>query len=87
MDQYYQTAAYFAQIGARRLIRKQLDRPSAALPWKALSRSYEIVADKKDGDVHAPDRTKQVTPRRRSPYDTQLALDKPPAAAKTSPPG
>ena len=50
-DQYYQTAAFFAQVGLAGGSRKPPARPSAAPPSKAPSRCIEIVNDTGKGEV------------------------------------
>jgi len=69
-DQYYQTAAFFAQTELK-ADPKAAGQTIGGTAVEGAKPLYEIVADKKDGDV-LHDRTKQVTPPV-FPYDTQLA--------------
>lgn len=70
-DQYYETAAYFAQVG---LARDAKNAPSQNLGGTAVEGAkplYEVVADKPEGEVKH-DRTGQVTAPE-FPYETPLA--------------
>jgi WD40 repeat protein len=70
-DQYYETAAYFAQIN---LARDTKNAPNQNLGGTAVEGAkplYEVIADKPDGEVKH-DRTGQVTAPE-FPYETPLA--------------
>jgi WD40 repeat protein/mono/diheme cytochrome c family protein len=69
MDQYYETASYFAQID----LKGDPQAKGATIGGTAVEGAkplYEIVADKKDGDVLHLRTNKPVAPK--VPYDTEL---------------
>lgn len=69
MDQYYETAAYFSQIG----LSADPNAKGATIGGSAVEGAkplYEIVSDKKDGDVLHLRTNKPVAPK--VPYDTEL---------------
>jgi hypothetical protein len=69
MDQYYETAAYFSQIG----LAADPNAKGATIGGTAVEGAkplYEIVSDKKDGDVLHLRTNKPVSPK--VPYDTEL---------------
>jgi len=69
MDQYYETASYFAQIN----LAGDPQAKGATIGGSAVEGAkplYEIVSDKKDGDVLHLRTNKPVAPK--VPYDTEL---------------
>ena len=64
-DQYYQTAAFFAQVGfAIADSCERRNEPSAARPWRARCRFMRSSSDKGDGRSHASAHQKNARSRR-----------------------